>query len=93
MSPIGSVEVDPVEISVSYFDDVMFNCSGQGGPDNQFEWIFLSNGDTVSNSSELLLEEVSLDEKGQYQCVVTNDAGNDSAIAFLNGMNKIMYFT
>ena len=77
--------MDPVEVTISYSDDVTFNCSGLGGPDNEFEWTFLSSGDIVSNSSELFLESVTFSEKGQYQCVVSNDAGNGSAISILNG--------
>ena len=62
-----------------------FMCLAQGGPGNMFSWSKLPDGMTISESSELVIMVDSPSVGGTYQCTVENMAGNDSAIAVLNG--------
>ena len=39
VSPEGSVSIQPVNLTVSRYDDASFNCDADGGPNNMFRWI------------------------------------------------------
>ena len=86
VSPAGSVTVQPTDITIPYYGDALFNCSGQGGPNNLYSWIHLSSGESVSNESELIIEIATLKDAGVYQCTVSNNAGKENTTANLNGM-------
>ena len=84
VSPEGSISAMP-EIENSFDGDaVQFTCTAQGGPENEFVWRYLRTGETVSVTQQLSLTS---DESvgGQYQCEVSNLAGNDTATVTLNG--------
>ena len=87
VSPEGSVTITPDRIDASFGDDVSFNCTSFGGPNNQYEWTHVRTGESVSNDSQLTLSLTSLDLFGEYKCIVSNAAGNDSDTALLNGKN------
>ena len=48
----------------------------------------MNTGESVGNDSQLTLSLTSLDLFGEYNCIVSNEAGNDSDTAFLNGRSK-----
>ena len=57
--------------------DAILNCSAMGGPGNVFQW--QRNGSDIENSSTLILSNVSAFTGGEYSCIVTNAAGNNTA--------------
>ena len=85
VSPVGSVTVDPVDLTVYYADDAVFNCSSQGGPNNEYLWTHLSTGDIVGSEPDLFVNMTMLSDGGTYQCSVSNLAGRENVTGFLNG--------
>ena len=71
------VEVTPSNI-LSRGDNVTLTCSARGGPDNMFQW--QKNGADLSgeNQTTLQLTDIDATDGGEYTCVVSNAAGNDS---------------
>ena len=61
-------------------DDVTLNCSSLGGPRVSFQWQFEGLDIDGENSDTLLLNNVNASHGGEYTCVVSNRAGNDSDI-------------
>ena len=90
VSPAGSVEVEPLQQTVTNGSIVNFSCSADGGPDNTFQWMreddpsALNYGGDVaistnSTHSVLTISNVNATQHGGgYRCVVRNAAGNDS---------------
>ena len=68
-------------------------CTGMGGPGNRFHWLFqeefLSNSNadvniTMNDSISLLnLLRVNASDGGEYSCIISNAAGNDTSSTFL----------
>ncbi len=61
------------------FDEIVtFTCEALGGPGNSFQW--QRNGTDISNeTSPSLVVNVSRPrDGGEYTCLVSNDAGNDT---------------
>jgi len=83
VSPENTVAVSPeMEIAV-VGGTVTFTCSAQGGPDNTYQW---QNGEQdLMNETDttLTVSNISAMNGGNYTCVVSNTAGNDSATAVL----------
>ena len=67
-----------------------FNCSAQGGPDNTYQW--QRNGTDLDNETmeTLTISRISATDGGEYTCVVSNAAGNDSASTLLNVSPEIV---
>ena len=63
--------------------NVTFSCLAQGGPNNEYHWqhdgVDLMNETNVN----LAIDNVGTVNGGNYTCVVSNAAGNDSATATL----------
>ncbi len=59
-------------------DNVTFTCDAQGGPGNLFQW--QRNGANLDEMTQPILQLTSVDasDGGEYTCVVSNAAGNDS---------------
>ena len=66
---------------------VTYTCYADGGPGNSYQWIRLRDNETVSMAQELTLNNTNPLDGGDYQCTITNDAGNDTAMTSLNGEN------
>ena len=66
------------------------NCSAQGGPDNTYQW--QQNGTDLDNETmqNLAITQISSADGGEYTCVVSNAAGNDSASTVLNVFPEIV---
>ena len=80
MSPEGSVAVSPEMMIADVGGTVTFTCSAQGGPDNTYQW--QKNGEDLMNETDTTLIIAAMNG-GNYTCVVSNSAGNDSATAVL----------
>ena len=72
------VDVTPLNI-LGRGDNVTFTCSARGGPENVFKW--QKNGADLpgENQTTLQLTDIDATDGGEYTCVVSNAAGNDSA--------------
>ena len=72
-------------VTVEYGDSLTLNCSNSGGPNNMLHWIKdgLFEG-TTDNS--LVINAVTADDGGIYQCVVNNTAGENSTNITIYGM-------
>ena len=83
MSPEGSVAVSPEMVIADVGGTVTFTCSAQGGPDNTYQW--QNDGEDLMNETDanLIVSNISSMNGGNYTCVVSNAAGNDSATAVL----------
>ena len=85
VSPQGSVNVTPDRPNIQIGSNVLLNCSSLGGPNNQYRWIHVTSGAIAGNASRLSLNLTSLTQFGEYQCIVTNDAGSDNDTSTVNG--------
>ena len=70
-------------------DTVILTCNSMGGPGNDFGWLFnekqlgRSSISVNDSSSTLTLSNVTASTGGEYSCVVTNRAGNNTASTFV----------
>ena len=63
---------------------VTYICHADGGLDT-YEWLRLRDNEVVSLTQELILDNTNPLDGGNYECTVTNTAGNTSAMTILNG--------
>ena len=71
---VAPYEVEVVGDTLYYQEDQLtLNCTSEGSPQLEYSWVFL--GDIISNSSILIIDDVSTSDGGDYTCNVTNDAG------------------
>ena len=66
-------------------NNVTYTCNAEGGPGNTYEWLRLRDNETVSMTQELTLDNTDPLDGGNYQCTITNTAGDTSAMTTLNG--------
>ena len=59
--------------------EVTLTCSVFGGPLISYQWLFNDRDTDGENSSTLTLTSVNASNGGDYTCVVSNTAGNNSA--------------
>ena len=96
MSPFPSVDIQPQNATTEKGESPMFNCSANGGPNNQFQWfkndteIFSSDSkyeikDEGNYLSILTINNIVGGEQGTYKCIVNNSAGDDMAMTRLDG--------
>ena len=69
---------------------VILTCSARGGPFNQFQWTYLRTGYNVSNETQYTFTS-SIYTGGEYECEVSNRAGNETDNAVVNGQSLICY--
>ena len=85
VSPQNSVRVLPDNDVFSDGDSVILTCLAEGGPGNRFEWSFNESILQNDTSNILTLSNITaVDNGGQYNCTVTNDAGSDYDDTFVN---------
>ena len=80
----GEVRIDPTPSNnQSRGDNVTLTCSASGGPDNSFQW--QKDGADLSGENQSILQLTLIDatDGGEYTCVVSNAAGNDSTNVIL----------
>ncbi len=85
VSPEGTVEATPSISNASRGDSVEFNCSALGGPGNRFTWTRSFIQRQVANTSQLVVVVEDAFDGSEYECLVMNDAGNETATVTLNG--------
>ncbi len=85
VSPEGSVEAIPSISNAARGDSVEFNCSALGGPVNRFTWTRSFIQRQVANTSQLVVDVEDASDGSEYECLVMNDAGNETATVTLNG--------
>ena len=85
VSPEGSVQIEPPVIDAERNTMQQFTCMAQGGPENTFTWTRLRDGQVLSSEPvlEIMVEDASVGS--QYECLVENDAGNESDVVSLRG--------
>ena len=90
VSPQGSVEISPVDITTTVNSTVNITCSADGGPNNMFEWSKQGTG-VVSNDAVLEFPMITSTDSAVYECTVYNAAGNETLDVTLIG--KCVYVT
>lgn len=63
----------------------MLTCGALGGPQNSFKWTKVESGLQVGLTAEINVTITSAFSGGEYECFVSNDAGNDSIRTIVNG--------
>ena len=56
-----------------------------GGPGNIFTWTRLSDEQEVSDEQTLQIFVIDAFDGSRYECLVENEAGNETATVVLNG--------
>ena len=77
-------------VIVEYGDSLILNCSNSGGPNNMFRWLKDSFFEGTTDSI-LIINPISADDGGIYQCVVNNTAGENSTEIAIYGMCVIYH--
>uniref|UniRef100_A0A4W6C0I5 Ig-like domain-containing protein n=1 Tax=Lates calcarifer TaxID=8187 RepID=A0A4W6C0I5_LATCA len=84
LSPdVEETEVNGVQLSRPLGENLVFDCSFSGSPQASVQWILPDHSvlDKVSVSAEgtLVIEHVSVYDRGHYKCIASNPAGADTA--------------
>ncbi|XP_065904165.1 hemicentin-1-like isoform X3 [Dysidea avara] len=69
---------------------VTYTCYADGGPGKTYEWLRLRDNSVVSSTQELILDNTDPLDGGNYQCTITNNAGDTIIIGTLNVAPVIM---
>ena len=77
VAPSGTISTDNAVATAE--GSFMFTCNVLGGPGNVFQWQLESTVLPNETMDTLLLSNVTVSDAGNYSCVLTNDAGNDTA--------------
>ena len=88
VSPEGSIEISPKNISTTFNSLVSLTCSALGGPENVFEW--RKKGEVISTSPVLEFTMITSSDGAVYQCTVSNAAGNDTTTATITGKQEVI---
>ncbi len=87
VSPFGGVSVFPGTVNVSTGDMVEITCSTRGGPSNFFTYTRVLDQREIGNMSTISISISSSLDGGDYECAVTNSAGNGTDITTINGIS------
>ena len=77
VSPKDSVIVSVSSNLSRVGNNVSFSCFSMGGPDNTYVW--MKNEMTIGNETTLVVADINASSGGNYTCLVSNAAGNDSS--------------
>ena len=69
---------------------VTHTCNADGGPNNSYQWLRLRDGAIISITKVLTLDNTNPLDGGDYQCIISNIAGNTSVMTNLNG--KVLFY-
>ena len=83
VSPFTTLNDTSINQTYERGDTATLECISTGGPGNVYQW--QANGSDVigENTTILTLPNVTASTGGTYSCVVSNDAGNQSASTYL----------
>ena len=86
VSPEDSIEATSRVFNTERNMTVNFTCTALGGPGNNFTWFRISDGAVVASEPvfQIAVEDAFIGS--DYQCLVENEAGNDTAVVTLNGL-------
>ena len=70
---------------MEYNESLALNCAHFGGPGNMVRW-FKDNSFQGTTDNILMINAVTADDGGIYQCVVNNTAGESSTEITIYGM-------
>ena len=82
---VGGVNVSASPFIVEYNDSLTLNCVHSGGPGNMVHW-FKNNSFQGTTGNTLMINPVTADNGGIYECVVNNTAGESSTEFTIYGM-------
>lgn len=91
-APPGIIFINP-QVTRNQYADVVFQCIAVGYPLPEIKWTFSSNEftdnsfeniiSTTEILSKLVLNSITLSQRGNYTCYAENSEGSDSAIVEL----------
>ena len=91
-------EIIPNEITADVGSTIQFNCSFSGHPINSIEWYhnakplyFLDNRIRLINKNILIITKVQRQDRGVYQCIVSNDKDSIQASTLLDLGGKLFF--
>ena len=84
VSPYNATITEVVVINM-----VTYTCYADGGPGNTYEWLQLRDNSVVSSMQELILDSTDPSDGGDYQCTITNNAGDTTIMTTINGKYTI----
>ncbi len=87
VSPFGGVSVSPATVNVSTGGMVEVTCVTSGGPNNSFTYTRVLDQSEIGNMSTITISIRSALDGGDYECAVTNPAGNGTGITTINGIS------
>ena len=64
---------------------VTYTCYADGGLGNSYQWLRQRDSSVLSMVQELILNNADPLDGDDYQCIITNAAGNTSVSTTLNG--------
>ena len=64
-------------------DSINLRCLARGGPDIFYQWQVNNTNISGATSATLMLSNVNASTGGEYSCVVSNSAGDNSASTFV----------
>ena len=82
---VGGVNVSTSPFTVEYGDSLPLNCAHSGGSGNMVHW-FKDGLFEGTTDDTLMINAVTAEDGGMYQCVVNNTAGESSANITIYGM-------
>ena len=83
VSPRASLTGNSLNQTSSRGGTATLECMSLGGPNNTYRWLFEGSNLSGETSTTLTLSNVVVSTGGIYSCVVSNDAGSDSADTFV----------
>ena len=83
VSPQGSVSVSPPVLIANLGETITFACTGEGGPNNTYQWFKDDQTLPLYMRANLTLSLVNSTHGGEYTCLVSNAAGNESVTTVL----------
>ena len=82
---VGGINVSASPFTVEYNESLTLNCAHSGGPGNMVHWL-KDNSFQGTTDNTLMINAVTADDGGIYQCVVNNTAGESSTEITIYGM-------
>ena len=64
--------------SYNHGDQLVLNCSSEGSPNLEYTWLSPGNVTISTNTSTLIIYNITGSDGGEYTCNVTNNFGTDS---------------
>lgn len=64
--------------SYNHGNQLVLKCLSEGSPDLEYTWLAPGNVTSSTNTSILIIDNVTASDGGEYTCNVTNNFGTDS---------------